>query len=183
MAKCTFPVIPFRLLQAADDIVPVFWWHSLHSLWLLMNLTTRPGQVTLSESSSTTSRLQHRIRPISATAPSRSVCSILRSSAQSQCLFVTVPAQNVRPIHPTYRKQSLWLVRTLYSFHVHTDSLRGPADTVNIPKAEQPRYRSSIPGKQTGSRAHNALYPIGTKIIPTAENEVDEWNWQLLNSI
>jgi len=119
MAKSTFPVIPFRLLQAAD-IVPVFWWHSLHSLWLLMNLTTRPGQVTLSESSCTTSRLQHRIRPISATASSRSVCSILRSSVQSQCLSVTLLALNVRPIHPTYRKQSLCTAFT-YTLTVRVD--------------------------------------------------------------
>jgi hypothetical protein len=180
MAKSTFPVITFRLLQAAD-IVPVFWWHSLNSLWLLMNLTTRPGQVTLSESSCITSRLQHRIRPINATAPSRSVCSIFRSSIQS--VSITVLAQNVKPIHPTYRKQSLWLQRTRYSFHVHTDSLRGPVDTVNIPKVEGPRYRSSIPSKETGSRAHIALYPTGTKIILTAENVVGEWSSQLLNSI
>ena len=154
--------------------------HSLHSLWLLTNFATRPGQVTLSESSCTTSRLQHRIRPINATAPSRSVCPIFCTVCT---VSVTVLAQNVRHIHPTSRKQSLWLVRTLYSFHVHIDSLHGPVDTVNIPKAERPRYRSSIPTKQTGSLAHTALYPIGTNITLIAENVVREWSWQLLNSI
>lgn len=182
MAKSTFPVISVRLLQASD-IVPLHWWYSLHSVWLLTNFATRSGQVTLSESGCTTSTLQYRIRPIKATAPSRSVCSIFHFSVQSQCLFVAVLAQNGTHIHPTYRKQSLWLVRTLYSFHVHTDSLRGTFDTVNISKAERPRYGSSIPSKRAGSRVHIVLYPIGTKIILTAENMVGEWSWQLPNSI